>query len=273
MIEDINQHLISKINFILPNSKKQLIMTYTKKPLVSVITIVKNGEKYLEQTILSVINQSYSNIEYIIIDGGSTDGTINIIKKHEKYINYWESKPDKGIANAFNKGINLAKGELIGILNADDWYEISAIDEIVNIYNQNSAVYCGNINLYNHDTFFKIRRSRIKLLTFGMYIMHPSIFVKKQVYDDIGGFDESFKVAMDFDFMLRVKQSKKYPIKYIDSVITNMRMDGTSSDITKMHNEEILVFKKNLNGILLIIAYLSNLLNRIIVQIHNQKDR
>src|ERR1700742_4639960 len=91
-------------------------------PLVSVVTVVYNGAKHLEQTINSVLNQSHKNVEYIIIDGGSTDGTLDIIKRYEDKIDYWQSERDGGIYFAMNKGVSLAKGELIGILNADDFY-------------------------------------------------------------------------------------------------------------------------------------------------------
>jgi glycosyltransferase involved in cell wall biosynthesis len=110
------------------------------EPLVSIITVVFNGERYLEETIKSVINQTYKNIEYIIIDGGSTDNTLNIIKKYEDKIDYWISEKDKGIYDAINKGIKLSRGELIGIINADDYYEIDVLEKVVSIYTKDSEV-------------------------------------------------------------------------------------------------------------------------------------
>jgi len=104
------------------------------RPLVSIVTVVYNGEKYLEQTIRSVINQRYDNIEYIIIDGGSTDGTLDIVEKHEKMIDYWISEPDEGIFDAMNKGIKICRGELIGLINADDYYAPNAIERVVSCY-------------------------------------------------------------------------------------------------------------------------------------------
>src|ERR1700739_123500 len=115
-------------------------------PLVSIITVVYNGSKYIEQTINSVLNQSYKNIEYIIIDGGSTDDTLNIIKRYESKIDYWQSEPDEGIFFAMNKGISLAKGELIGIINADDFYLPGTVKNVVeadNVYH--ADIYHGDM--------------------------------------------------------------------------------------------------------------------------------
>ena len=102
-----------------------------RKPLVSIVTIVYNGEKHLEQTIQSVLNQTYSNIEYIIIDGGSKDNTINIIEKYSDRLAYWISEKDNGISDAFNKGIAKSTGEIVGLINADDWYDFDAIKHVV----------------------------------------------------------------------------------------------------------------------------------------------
>src|SRR5574342_808175 len=107
-----------------------------ENPLVSVITVVYNGARHLEQTLLSVINQGYGNIEYIVVDGGSVDGTLDIIGKYEDRIDYWVSEPDDGTYDAMNKGIELAHGELIGLLNSDDYYEPDAIGIIAGKYKE-----------------------------------------------------------------------------------------------------------------------------------------
>ena len=107
------------------------------KPLITVVTVVFNGEQFLEETILSVMNQTYENIEYIIIDGGSTDGTLNIIKKYENSIDYWVSEYDRGIYDAMNKGIALSQGDFIGFLNADDLYNLEVIEELSNALSLN----------------------------------------------------------------------------------------------------------------------------------------
>ncbi len=109
------------------------------RPKVSIITVVYNGIAHLEQTIQSVLNQTYDNVEYIIIDGGSTDGTVELIKKYEESIAYWVSESDGGIYDAMNKGISNATGEIVGLINADDWYETGTIEKVVETF-QNSEV-------------------------------------------------------------------------------------------------------------------------------------
>ena len=108
-----------------------------KLTLVSIITVVYNGEKYLQQTIDSVVNQSYRNIEFIIIDGGSTDGTLDIIKANEESVSKWISEPDEGLYDAMNKGIRLSRGEIIGMINSDDWYELDAVKIMVEAFLNN----------------------------------------------------------------------------------------------------------------------------------------
>ena len=124
-------------------------------PLISIITVSYNAVKTIEDTILSVINQTYPNIEYIIIDGGSTDGTLDIIKKYQDKITYWVSEPDKGIYDAMNKGIAKANGELIGIINADDWYELDAVQNVVLEFNNTRpAIYHGGLNIVKASSYF-----------------------------------------------------------------------------------------------------------------------
>jgi len=120
------------------------------RPLIGVITVVLNGWGRIEKTIESISQQDYENRQYTIIDGGSTDGTLDILKKHDIQINRWISEPDRGISDAFNKGIRLAKGGLIGILNAGDWYEPNALQTIVDAYRAHpeADVFCGGLRFW-----------------------------------------------------------------------------------------------------------------------------
>ncbi len=195
-------------------------------PLVSIITIVYNGEKYIENAIRSVIDQSYNNIEYIIIDGGSSDNTISIIKKYEKQIALWISEKDKGIGDAFNKGIARATGEIIGILNSDDWYEKDIIEKIVANFKEYDVVY-GDLQLWKADKKDFIFKGDHQSLTKEMRVNHPTVFVRKECYTRLGLFDLKYRVAMDYDLMLRFLVNK-CRFKCIPEVLTNLRWQGNS---------------------------------------------
>jgi glycosyltransferase involved in cell wall biosynthesis len=198
-------------------------------PLVSILTVVYNGETYVEQTIKSVLDQTYKNIEYIIIDGGSVDNTIDIIKKYDEQIDYWISEPDKGISDAFNKGIRLAKGDIVGIINADDWYEKDTVETIVHEFQRdpNIDIVCGLLKFWAHNTQDYIFTSDPSLLDKTMTINHPTVFVKRQLYHMYGLFNLEYKYAMDYDLMLRFK-IKGAHFKSIEKILANMRLEGIS---------------------------------------------
>jgi glycosyltransferase involved in cell wall biosynthesis len=198
-------------------------------PLISIITVVYNGAHTLEQTILSVINQTYKNIEYIIIDGGSTDGTIDIIKKNENKLAYWISEPDKGIYDAMNKGIKQATGVLIGIINSDDWYELDAVENIVNKFNEqrNIAIYYGNIKIIYENKEIYQKNKKIKHITAGMAINHPTCFVHREIYETVGLFDINYRIVADYDFILR-SFLLNIPFFNVEQILVNMSAGGIS---------------------------------------------
>jgi glycosyltransferase involved in cell wall biosynthesis len=216
------------------------------EPLVSIITVTFNAEKHLEQTIRSVLNQTYKNIEYIIIDGGSKDKTIDIIKKFEDQIDLWISEPDGGIYFAMNKGITLAKGDIIGILNADDYYFEDSVKIVVEANKVNNAdVYHGDMlsinDITNKEELSKPDESKMNEKP---SIFHPTCFVKKSVYQKIGGFDTKFKISSDYEFLLRCKKNQIL-FNYVPQLITTFRVGGMSAScysnvegykIMKMHN-------------------------------------
>lgn len=206
-----------------------------KKPLVSIITVVFNGEKFLEQTIKSVINQTYKDIEYIIIDGGSTDGTLDIIKEYEEHISYWVSEPDKGLYDAMNKGIKRAKGELIGMINSDDWYELDAVEIMANAYIQNSNKTIFHADRFNVDengsrTIRPFHPSNLKFLMYGMTYNHPSMFVTSSEYER-HLYNTSLKSLSDYQFTLEAFLRDKVTFHYINKAVVNYRMDGISAQL------------------------------------------
>lgn len=197
-------------------------------PLVTIITVVLNGEKFVEQTFKSVFNQSYSNIEYIVIDGGSKDNTIEIIEKYTNQIDFWQSESDKGLYFAMNKGIGLAKGELIGILNADDYYTEDAVKLVVEAYlKTNADVFHGDMLLLTDNESVKMKPDFNKMMQ-QPSVFHPTCFVKKVVYDKIGSFDTKYKISADYDFLLRCIKHK-FIFNYIPEVLCHFRPGGMSA--------------------------------------------
>ncbi|MBA7518376.1 hypothetical protein ES705_10446 [subsurface metagenome] len=174
-----------------------------KYPLVSVITVVKNGERYLEETIQSIISQTYDNVEHIIIDGGSTDNTLNIIQKYENKIDYWISEGDEGIYDGMNKGIDLAKGEWINFMNAGDkFYENNTIEKIFvgNDYNNDDFIY-GDYKIVYNPKFSRIQKAgEIKNLWKGMVFSHQSLFARCEVFKKYK-FNINNKIGADFEFI------------------------------------------------------------------------
>ena len=168
-----------------------------------------NGEKNIEKTINSVISQKYKHIEYIIIDGASTDGTLEIIKKYNHYINNLVSEPDDGIYCAMNKGISLSNGNIIGIINSGDIYYESTIDLIVDSYNENSDEFIifGGMNrcLENGSIIHhNMNEECVSSLNKQMSVFHPSTFVSASAYHKYGMYDSEFYISGDYDFIKRV---------------------------------------------------------------------
>jgi len=224
--------------------------SFPDKPLISVITVVFNGAKYLEQTIQSVINQTYDNVEYIVIDGGSTDGTLDIIKKYENKIDYWVSEKDKGIYYAMNKGIRLSNGELIGIINSDDWYARNSINLIAHKYcsNKNIGLFHGVLDIYNKNNKYIQKRKGIDkpiIHLMATPFKHPTCFISKFTYKKIGIYNLKYKLASDYDLMLRLVKSK-IPRIFIDKSIASLRKTGitTGSKHVSAENELLDILNK-----------------------------
>jgi glycosyltransferase len=206
---------------------------------ISIITPSLNSEKTIRQTIESVICQTHKNLEYIIIDGGSTDGTLNIIKEYgAKFPLIFVSCPDQGLYDAMNKGLSLATGEIVGILNSDDlFYNEKVLEKIVDYFVNNlgvDAVY-GDLVYFKDNRFDKITRFwrageyTAKRLNSGWIIPHPTLFIKKDFYiRHPRWFDLNFKIAGDYEMILRFLLVYKMKVKYLSEVLTRMRVGGTS---------------------------------------------
>jgi len=197
--------------------------------LITVVTVVLNGEKTLERTIKSVLNQTYKNIEYIIVDGGSTDGTLEIIKRYENQIARWVSGKDKGIADAMNKGIEMATGDIIGILNADDRYELRALEKVAKNMSD-SDILAGNIErLTVKDEYCFLYRPTFNRSTdCGI---HMGWFIRKEVYAK-KKYDLKYSIAADIDFIVSLHRSGKYRFRHLDEVLGYFYGGGVSSTRT-----------------------------------------
>lgn len=202
-----------------------------EKPLISVITVVFNGEKTLEQTILSVVNQTYDNVEYIIVDGGSKDSTLDIIKKYEDKIDYWQSEPDKGIYDAMNKGIGLATGDYVAILNSDDFYELNACEIIKNeILKQEYDVYHAIERFIDDDGNIVNLYSGSKYQLNKQCLAHETCFIKKSLYEVYKYNEKDFKSAADYDLICLLYE-KGAKFKFVEKIILTFRLGGMSDSI------------------------------------------
>lgn len=201
-------------------------------PLVSIITVCFNSEEHLEQTILSVLGQSYENIEYIVVDGGSTDGTLEIIRRYDDRIAYWLSEPDEGIYDAMNKGISLSSGDLIGTINSNDWYAPNAVEEVVRacLRDEEAAVFHGNMYMLlgEDDELFRVAEGTTENILRRFEMNHPTCFVRRDVYDT-HRFRTEYRVAADYELMLRL-HSAGVKFHHIDSPLVHFRIGGASSD-------------------------------------------
>jgi len=199
---------------------------------------------YLEQTIDSVLSQNYSNLEYIVIDGGSTDGTVTIIKKYEKYLTYWESQPDRGQSHAINKGVKRATGEIINWLNSDDYYEPDAL-KIVNEAFQNTSINCftGRSNIFNERGIIKISKgadiyqNNLAKTIGWARIDQPETFFRKEVWDNVGMLNEHLHYVMDKEWWIRYLL--KYGLNGIEksnNIVVNFRSHDKSKSESNKHS-------------------------------------
>ena len=197
---------------------------------ISIITITYNSSKTVEETIKSVISQDYADYEYIIIDGGSTDGTIEIVNKYMDKISYFVSEKDNGICDAFNKGIVAAKGDIVGIINSDDMLYPGALQSVAKAYEIGVDIIYGNgIRLYENGKQEAYVPKPLKFMKYGMALVHPSTFVTKKAYEKYGTFDSEYKGCMDRELILRM-QAGGAKFKRISDILSIYRMGGFSDE-------------------------------------------
>jgi len=206
---------------------------------ISVITVVRNGAATIEDTILSVASQAYPLVEHIIIDGGSTDGTVDLIRKHMDKIAVVKSEPDRGMYDAMNKGLALASGDIVGFLNADDTYAdhhvLTEIADTIEGKNVDAAygdlIYIDRLNAGKVVRYWKSQAYQDSLFEKGWMPAHPTFYAKKRVYEKYGGYDLAYRRQSDFELTMRFLAVHKIKSAYIPRVLVRMRSGGASREL------------------------------------------
>ena len=211
--------------------------------------------KFIEETILSVIGQDYPNLEYIVIDGGSKDNTVDILKKYEKHFTYWVSEKDSGQSEAINKGFKKASGEIVCWLNSDDIFIKDALHKVVKFFNENQE-----LNLVNGQLILIDEHSRIISSNFNIqqkkwyakhgiyYISQPSLFWKREIFDKVGFLREDFHASMDLDFLIKIFKNN-YKVGHLERILSGFRMHTSSKSSAGWDNVSFLRDLKELKKI------------------------
>lgn len=225
-----------------------------QSPKILIITPSFNQGRFLEDTILSVLNQNYSNLEYIIIDGGSTDYSVEIIRKHQKHLAYWVSEKDKGQSHAINKGLAKGKGEIIGWLNSDDTYLPGTLETVAKAFErfpEYDVVY-GDQVLTDEDGVFLRTKHELPYsyhrLIYHMYQSQPATFFKRSVYEKLGGINEDLHYCMDHEFFLRIGKDCK--VLHLPIALATYRLHAAAKSAahgeSRHRNEQHALTKKYL---------------------------
>ncbi len=221
-------------------------MTNTEK--ISIIIVCLNRESTIEKTITSVISQSYPNLEFVVIDGQSTDETINIITRYKDKISYFVSEPDNGIYHAMNKGIKAATGDVLFFLNSDDYLvDTDVVCGVMNIFNEKSNIdiVFGNV-VYDFGDYKKnIKQTEFvdRSLLIQQTIYHQTLFARRCVFQDVGGFSEGYKVVSDHEWMIKVFLLSNYNYRYINRDISICSTGGINAKFD--YRDELMAMLKN----------------------------
>jgi len=227
---------------------------------ISIITIVYNNAEYIEQCIQSVVNQDFGNTEYIVIDGGSTDGTQEIIEKYRDKISFYISEKDSGLYNALNKGIRRATGDIVGILHSDDlFFEKNTLTKIAKIFSQTDAdlvyangQYVDKQNINKVKRIYPSKNFKKKYLKFGWIPLHTTIFTKREIFEKYGFYDETYSIASDYEISLGWFLNDEIKKVFLNEWVVWMRLGGKSTSINlqkRKSTEDLAIIKKyNLLG-------------------------
>jgi glycosyltransferase len=224
---------------------------------ISIITASYNNIDTIEGTILSVLSQSYPDIEYIIVDGGSTDGTVDVIRRFGSTVTRWVSEPDQGLYDALNKGISMATGDVIGFLHADDvLHDYFTIASVMRLFGEKQChavygdlVYVARNDMNNIIRFWKSCPFHPQLLRQGWMPPHPTLFVHREIYEKYGTFNTGMRIAADYDIVLRFFKQSDFHSAYLPHVLVRMRMGGMSNksmaNLLRKSKEDYKAMKNN----------------------------
>ncbi len=211
----------------------------------SIITVVLNDRENISKTIQSVIGQDVE-LEYIVIDGESSDGTLDVIEQYRDKLSVFISEKDSGIAAAFNKGLNLVAGDVIGIVNSGDFLEEGALETVEKSFDDGSGIVYGDVQYWTKGRKEYKYAANHKLLNKFMSVNHPAVFVRSSIYERYGLFDENYPLAMDYELMLHFF-TKGVTFKYVNQVLSNMALGGVSdSNWRDTYREAYIIRKKYL---------------------------
>lgn len=218
-------------------------------PRVSIVTVVHNRASTLNRAIDSVASQTYTDLEYLVVDGGSTDGTLDVIQSHATDIDRWWSEADRGIYHAMNKGIKRSRGDVIGLLNSDDWYEPDTVEAVMRVFNadESADLVHGQLRVWASDSDVHAVYGRMDSYSPLLFppFHHPTCFVRRSVYRDLGLYDERFPTAADYDFMLRFVSSCKRGV-YLNRILANFSRGGaTTRSVWSPYGQLWRVLRKN----------------------------
>jgi glycosyltransferase involved in cell wall biosynthesis len=232
--------------------------TSPDRPLISVITVVFNAVATIETALRSVASQRYPHVEHIVIDGGSTDGTVDVLRRYDGQIDYWLSEPDRGIYDAMNKGIRAASGTIIGTLNADDRYaDEECLDAVADAFRAHSPdCVHGNLNIVRSIDGRPVRRYHMAgfrnwMLRIGIMPAHPTWYCKRAMFERVGLYDPTYRIAGDFELVLRALWKHRCTVHYIDRLLVLMSDGGLSNQglISKLALNREIVRACRANGV------------------------
>ncbi len=241
---------------------------------ISIITVCFNSAKTIMDTIHSVANQDYTDIEHIVVDGGSTDGTVEIISKASSIARF-VSEPDEGIYDAMNKGISMANGDIVGILNADDFYNSNhVLSSIAKVFENSSidACYADLVYVDQNDTDKVVRYWKSSSFKQGLFLKgwmppHPTFFCKKSVYEKYGVFNLDYKIAADVEILFRFIEQVGIKTGYLPELLVRMRMGGTTnksiSNILIQNREILTILVHHYGDVSYLKFYINKLTNRV----------